>query len=108
MSLREKVTEVMLTNTPIPNSKVDAKRKFYYARYEDNLFCPLGEQALKAYDNGSGAETRPVEKMVKGQKDISPAKMASIASSSAMTFNLLGNEPATILTNDVLHRWHIE
>ena len=102
MSLREKVTEAMLTNTPIPNSKVDAKRKFYYARYEDNLFCPLGEQAFKAYDNGSGAETRPVEKMVKGQKVISPAKMASIASSSAMTFNLLGNEPATILTNDVL------
>lgn len=81
----------MLTNCPIPNSKVDAKRKFYYVRYEDNLFCPLGEQALKAYDNGSGAKTRPVEKMVKGQKVISPAKMASIASFSAMTFNLLGN-----------------
>ena len=102
MSLREKVTEAMLTNSPIPNSKVDAKRKFYYARYEDNLFCPLGEQALEAYDNGSGAETRPTEKMVKGQKIISPAKMASISSSSAMTFNLLGNEPATILTDDFL------
>ena len=37
-------------------------KKFYYAKYEDNLFCPLGEQALKAYDNGSGAETRPTEK----------------------------------------------
>ena len=40
--------------------------------------------------------------MVKGKKVINPAKMASIASSSAMTFNLLGNETATILTNDVL------
>ena len=102
MSLREKVTESMLAHSPIPKDKIDTKRKFYYARYEDNLFCPLGEQALKAYDNGSGSETRPTEKMVKGQKIISPAKMASIASSSAMTFNLLGNESATILTDEVL------
>ena len=104
MSLREKVTEAMAQHSPIQQDKADIKKKFYYAKYEDNLFCPLGEQALKAYDNGSGAETRPVEKMVKGQKVISPAKMASIASSSAMTFNLLGNEPATILTDDILPR----
>ena len=102
MSLREKVTEAMVTYAPIPKDKADVNRKFYYARYEDNLFCPLGEQALDAYNNGSGAETRPTEKMVKGQKVISPAKMASVASSSAMTFNLLGNEPATILTDDIL------
>lgn len=102
MSLREKVTEAMLTHSPIPKEKADAKRKFYYDRYEYNLFCPLGEQALKAYDNGSGAETRPNVKTVKGQRVISPAKMASIASSSAMTFNLLGNEPTTILTDDIL------
>lgn len=104
MSLREKVTEAMAQHSPIQQDKADIKKKFYYAKYEDNLFCPLGEQALKAYDNGSGAETRPTEKMVKGQKIISPAKMASIASSSAMTFNLLGNEPSTILTDDILPR----
>ena len=104
MSLREKVTEAMAQHSPIQQDKADIKKKFYYAKYEDNLFCPLGEQALKAYDNGSGAETRPTEKMVKGQKVINPAKMASIASSSAMTFNLLGNEPATILTDDILPR----
>ena len=102
MSLREKVTEAMVTYAPIPKDKADVNRKFYCARYEDNLFCPLGEQALDAYNNGSGAETRPTEKMVKGQRVISPAKMASVASSSAMTFNLLGNEPATILTDDIL------
>ena len=84
MSLREKVTESILAHSPIPKDKVDTKRKFYYAKYEDNLFCPLGEQALKAYDNGSGAETRPTEKMVKGQKVINPAKMATKVSSTRM------------------------
>ena len=64
MSLREKVTEAMAQHSPIQQDKADIKKKFYYAKYEDNLFCPLGEQALKAYDNGSGAETRPTEKMV--------------------------------------------
>lgn len=102
MPLREKVTEVMLEYAPISPDKSDSKKRFYYANYEDNLFYPLGEQARLAYDNGSGAETHPTEKMVKGKKVINPAKMASIASSSAMTFNLLGNETATILTNDVL------
>lgn len=104
MPLREKVTEAMAQHSPIQQDKADIKKKFYYARYADNLFCPLGKKALEAYDNGSGAETRPTEKMVKGQKIISPAKMASIASSSAMTFNLLGNEPSTILTDDILPR----
>ena len=60
--MREKVTEAMVTYAPIPKDKADVNRKFYYARYEDNLFCPLGEQALDAYNNGSGAETRPTEK----------------------------------------------
>lgn len=101
MSLREKVTEAMLTHTPIPKSKVDAKRKFYYARYEDNLFCPLGEQAIKAYNNGSGVETHPTTRKVNGQNVIIPAKMASIASSSAMTFNLLGNDPVRVLDDSV-------
>ena len=104
MSLREKVTASMLAHAPIPDGKADAKRTFYYATYEDNLYCPLGEQALKAYANGNGAETRPTAQKRKGQIVIHPAKMASIASSSAMTFNLFGNDPATILTDDVLPR----
>ena len=102
MSLREKVTEAMFQHSPIPQDKADSKRKFYYARYEDNLFCDLGEQAYEAYANGSGGETRPIEKYVRGKKVLSPAKMASIASSSAMTFNLLGNEPLTVSKDEIL------
>lgn len=99
MALREKVTESILKYASIPEDKVDGKRRFYYKSYKDNLYCPLGEAALEAYDKGSGAETRPTEKKIKGKLVQSPAKMASIASSSAMTFNLLGNAPVTIVSD---------
>ena len=38
MSLREKVTEAMAQHSPIQQDKADIKKKFYYAKYEDNLF----------------------------------------------------------------------
>lgn len=88
MTLREKITESILKYASIPEGKVDASRRFYYKNYKDNLYCPLGDAALQAYDKGNGAETRP-----KGKR---PAKMASIVSSSAMTFNLLGNDTVII------------
>jgi len=95
MSLREKVTEAILKYSGITPEKADEKRRFYYKYYEDNLYCPLGNAALKAYADGSGAETRPAEKKVRGKLVQSPAKIASVVSSSAMTFNILGNEPVT-------------
>ena len=67
MALREKVTESILKYTCISEAKADEKRRFYYKNYEDNLYCPLGEAALEAYDKGSGAETRPAEKTVKDE-----------------------------------------
>lgn len=102
MALREKITESILKYARIPEDKADEKRRFYYKKYEDNLYCPLGEAALEAYDKGSGAETRPTEKMVKGKIIQSPAKMASIVSSSAMTFNLLGNDPITVMPDALI------
>ncbi len=102
MALREKVTESILKYASIPEEKADGKRQFYYKNYEDNLYCPLGTAALEAYDKGSGAETRPTEKIVKGKLIQSPAKMASIVSSSAMTFNLLGNEPIEITSGTLI------
>ena len=102
MALREKVTESILKSICIPEEKADKKRRFYYKNYEDNLYCPLGDVALEAYDKGSGAETRPTERMVKGRLVQIPAKMASIVSSSAMTFNLLGNEPIAITSGNLI------
>ena len=102
MSLREKITEAMLEYAPIPEEKKDAERQFYYKRYEDNLFCRMDREVFLAYVNGSGAETRPIVKKVGEKEVIVPAKMASITSSSAMTFNLLGNDMATISTSDIL------
>lgn len=102
MALREKVTESILNHTFIPEGKADETRRFYYKNYEDNLYCPLGDVALDAYAKGSGAEILPTEKIVKGKLIQSPAKMASIASSSAMTFNLLGNEPITIASGALI------
>ena len=64
MALREKVTESILKYAIIPEGKGDTSKRFYYKNYEDNLYCPLGKQALEAYDKGSGAETRPTEKQL--------------------------------------------
>ena len=89
MNLRDKVTSELLKRTPIPSEKQDPNYSFYYNDYNDNLFCKLGPDALAAYDHGSGAEIR---RNSKGE----PPKMASIASSSAMTFNLLGDGPVEI------------
>lgn len=102
MSLREKVTESIMKYTYMPDEKADKSRKFYFKTYEDNLYCPLGEAALKAYDTGNGGETKPTVKNYKGKVVHSPAKMASVVSSSALTFNLLGNDSITITSGDVL------
>ena len=90
MALRDKVTEAM---PQVPKEKVySSDYPFYYKDYRDNLFCPMGEQAYNAYQQGSGSELLP--ELKNGQE--CPPKMASIASSSAMTFNLLGDGPAVI------------
>lgn len=102
MSLREKVTESILQYSAISEGKADEQRKFYYKNYEDNLYCPLGSVALEAYDKGSGAETRPSQRNYKGKIIYSPAKMASIVSSSAMTFNLLGNDPIVVSIDNIM------
>ena len=93
MALRDKVTAAM---QQVPKEKVySSDYPFYYKDYRDNLFCPMGEQAYNAYQQGSGSELLPE---LKNGKEC-PPKMASIASSSAMTFNLLGDGPAVIKGN---------
>ena len=84
MNLREKVSEIIERDLhPIPDAKRDSTHKFYYRDYRDNLICPMATNHFNEYSVADGGELE-----AKGKK---PAKMASITSSSAMTFNLLGN-----------------
>lgn len=58
-------------------------RKLYHLkRLEDNLVVPMSGSVRAMYERGGGSEL--------------DGKMCSIRSSSAMTFNLLGNGPVRI------------
>lgn len=67
----------------------------YYNSYSENLYEPMGEQHKKEYGSGSGGELNSSDKR--------PAKMANIRSSSAMTFNLLGNDTIVMKENRIGH-----
>ena len=102
MTLRDKVTNQILKNHPIPHELQNPKYAFYYKDYADNLYCPMGKEAERAYARGKGAETKPQTITRNGVTYTIPAKMASIVSSSAMTFNLLGNDYIDIPNDGVL------
>ena len=102
MSLRRKITQYVLNNHPIPLELQNPEHEFYYNDYVNNLYCPMGNDALRAYNEGNGCETMSQKTTIKGKTYIRPAKMASIASSSALTFNLLGNNPVKILPDNIL------
>lgn len=88
-SLRERLTEIIEHEwNQIPDDKRDPLREFYYKNYQDNLIYDMDEVHRIEYGDGSGSELKS-----KGDK---PAKMASLVSSSAMTFNILGNHFITM------------
>lgn len=92
MSLRDKITAVIEEKLcPIFEEKRDPNRRFYFRSYRDNLIRGMDPQHVGEYGGGSGGEMT-----AKGKR---PAKMASIASSSAMTFNILGNCTVDIKPN---------
>lgn len=63
------------------NEKTQLKgREYYFENYQSNLFEDMDVVHRKEYEDGDGGELYDT-----------PAKMKSIFSSSAMTFNLLGN-----------------
>lgn len=72
-------------NNPIPAHKQDNEHEFYFDDYDDNLYTKMSKAVYTAYKDGNG-----------GELDGNPPKMASIASSSAMTFNIIGNDPVDI------------
>lgn len=59
-----------------------SQKPYYLARLEDNLVVPMNESHIAEYSRGSGGEL--------------DGKMKSLRSSSAMTFNLLGNGPIAL------------
>ena len=90
--MRNKLTEIIKEKLcPISANKQNPNYRFYYQNYADNLLYPMDPRHQREYGEGSGGELE-----AKGAR---PAKMASIVSSSAMTFNLLGNCQAKIIDN---------
>ena len=70
---------------PLDKSKQNKNPKYaqnYFEQYQDNLFAELSNEHRAQYESGNGDELSDKQY---------PAKMKSIFSSSAMTFNILGN-----------------
>lgn len=63
----------------------DEKHPYYLKSLEDNLEYPMGDAAENAYGSGSGNELR--------------VKMRALHSSSALTFNLFGNDAVKLYPN---------
>jgi len=92
MNIREQISEIIERDLhPIPEEKRDCSYKFYYRDYKDNLIYRMDSKHKCEYCRADGGEMEP-----NGAK---PAKMASVTSSSAMTFNLLGNRSVTVKSN---------
>ncbi len=102
MSLREKITQSILQRHPIPVSLQNPHRPFYYKDYRNNLFCPMSSKAIAEYNRGDGSETKESTVTKSGRTYTLPPKMGSIVSSSAMTFNLFGNDSVSILPGGIL------
>ena len=64
------------------NGESRTRRLYYLRSLDDNLAVPMSGSVRAMYENGSGSEL--------------DWKMCSIRSSSAMTFNILGNGPVVI------------
>lgn len=64
------------------NGESRTRKLYYLKRLEDNLAVPMSGKVRAMYEGGSGSEL--------------DWKMCSIRSSSAMTFNLLGNGPVKV------------
>jgi hypothetical protein len=58
MALREKITQYILNNHPIPEGMQNPRYAFYYNDYRDNLYRPMSEGTLASYEKGNGAETK--------------------------------------------------
>ena len=64
------------------------RSKYYFENLEDNFYEKMSDRTKSFFESGSGEELKD--------------KMYALRSSSAMTFNLFGNESITIKPNNIL------
>lgn len=87
--MRNKLTQIIKDKLNlIPEEIQDPSYPFYYLDYKDNLIRKMAHHHKCEYCRGSGGELEG--------KGRTPTKMASLVSSSAMTFNLLGNDSVIV------------
>lgn len=75
--------------------KFEPREQFYLERLEDNLFLPMSKSIYCQYDEGDGNELKD--------------HMKALRSSSAMTYNIFGNDDAKIVdSNEVYHNYTVK
>ena len=80
-ALKSRYTEVF-GDREFGGAESERQGPYYLKRLEDNLVMPMSEQHVAEYSRGSGGEL--------------DGKMKALRSSSAMTFNLVGNGPVRL------------
>ncbi|MBR4749718.1 MAG: hypothetical protein IK083_09155 [Abditibacteriota bacterium] len=73
-------------------------RDFYFIRRDDNLLQSMSPDTERAYREGDGGE---LEEYVDKHGSLQPPKLHSVASSSALTFNIFGNGPEAVFAGDL-------
>lgn len=86
-ALKDRFTEVV-GDREFGGCESKTQAPYYLKRLEDNLFEPMDARHAAAYGRGSGKEL--------------DSKMKALRSSSAMTFNLLGNGPVETGGGDIV------
>lgn len=86
-ALKRRYTEVV-GEREFGGAASKAQGPYYLKRLEDNLVMPMDETHVAEYRRGSGGEL--------------DGKMKALRSSSAMTFNLLGNGPVRLNGDNLL------
>ena len=86
--LKEKYQKAAGKEMVCQKSLSPTRSKYYFEKLEDNLYERMTDRTKSFFESGSGEELRD--------------KMFALRSSSAMTFNLFGNDLITLKPNDVL------
>lgn len=86
--LKSKYEKASGKNMICQKSFSPVRSKFYFENLDDNFYEPMADDIKAAYDNGAGNERTD--------------KMHALRSSSAMTYNLLGNGPVIVKENSII------
>ena len=86
--LRSQYESATGTKMDYDSTMKSPQAQFYFRELNDNLFRPMSAEVEKAYRSGDGNELEE--------------KMRALRSSSAMTYNLLGNGPVEVKADSFL------